>query len=321
MILTYHNISDGREHLDEAPHPFKLRPAITAQQFELHLRILKKSYNVVSLEEGVKWLKGGKELKNNLAVITFDDGYESFYTLAFPLLKKYDFPATVFLPTDFINQKKIFWWDELTNVFFHFDSKTLPSAQLIPIIGEKLVKQVRALKNDTKRKMQFLHSLESYLRSIEDQQREEKIERIKEILPLDQDVKSAELKTLSWGQIAEMSRGGISFGSHTCSHLNIGFASLEKIEEELAKSKESIETNVKVKVISFAYPYSADFETHLRVKPILDNLEYECACTCLTGVNLSNSDPFFLKRMTLPMTTYSSIISRELFLSLSGKSI
>jgi peptidoglycan/xylan/chitin deacetylase (PgdA/CDA1 family) len=319
LILTYHNISDGRENLAQVHHPFKLRPVTTCQQFELHLRILKKSYQVVSLEEGVQWLKRGKELKDKLVAITFDDGYESFYTLALPVLKKYDFPATMFLPTDYVNQDAIFWWDKLNRILFHFESETPPSSQLIPIMGEKLAKQFCAAGNDLRRKIEFLVCWESHLRNIEGRQRDEKIESLKEILLPGQDIKMANPGTLTWDQIAKMTTQGIAFGSHTCCHLNLKFARLEQVREELAKSKEIIEKKIRVRVNCFAYPYDADFETHLRVKSVLRDLEYECACTCTPGVNLSDHDPFFLRRTTLPMTTSNPLIARELLLDCSGK--
>jgi hypothetical protein len=91
------------------------------------------------------------------------------------------------------------------------------------------------------------------------------------------------------------------------------------VEEELAESKEIIEKNTKSNVVCFAYPYQGDSETHLKVKPVLKNLGYECSCTCLPGVNLSGFDPFFLRRMTLPMTASCPVIARELLLGFSGK--
>ncbi|HEX9912234.1 MAG TPA: polysaccharide deacetylase family protein [candidate division Zixibacteria bacterium] len=314
IILSFHNISEASESLDASFQPLNLRPETTIRQFELQLRCLKKCCKVVSLEEGVNWMKKERVFRDKLAVITFDDSYESFYTLAFPLLKRYDFPATVFLPTDFINSQRIFWWDELQQIIFYAVPSGESASVLIPVIGEKLAKQFYEAGKDFKHKAQFLESLEFYLRSIEEELRQEKIEKLKELLLTDQHVKLAKPRNLSWDQITEMSRQGISFGSHTCSHLNLKFASLERVKEELAKSKEIIEDNIKAKVVSFAYPIEADFETHLRVRPILINLKYECACAGWRRVNLSNFDPFFLRRTTLPMSAWKSLIVRELLL-------
>jgi peptidoglycan/xylan/chitin deacetylase (PgdA/CDA1 family) len=319
LVLTYHHLSDEPKPETYEKELFELRPSVTKRQFESHLQVLKKGFKVVSLPDIVREIRGKGRLENDSVAITFDDGYESFYRLAFPLLRKYDLPATIFLPTDFVSSQRMFWWDELLQIIFYAVPQHRSASFLIPVIGEKLAKQFCSAGNDVRLKKEFLESLEFHLRSIEDGQREEKIKNLKEILLPDRDVKSASLKTLGWDQIAEMVREGINFGSHTCSHLNLKFAPLEKVEEELAKSKEIIEKNIKARVVCFAYPYGADFETHLRVKAILNHLKYECACNCLPGVNLSNFDPFFLARITLPMSTSCPVIARELLLSYSEK--
>lgn len=319
LILTYHDLLDEVKPGDPQGKMFQLRPSTTISQFEVHLQVLKKRFNVVSLPDIAREIRDKGRLENDCVVITFDDGYESFYSLAYPLLRRYNFPATVFLPTGFINNPKMFWWDELLQIVFHAVSPHKPTSALISIMGEKLSNKLCAAGNEARRQRDFLESLEVYFRDIDDGEREEKIENLKEILASNQDVKSPSLKILSWDQIAEMSQSGVSFGSHTCSHPNLKFASLEQVEKELKQSKEIIEKNIKERVVCFAYPYAGDFETHLRVKPILNKLKYECACTCLIGVNLSTFDPFFLKRITLPMTMFSPVITRELLLSYSGR--
>jgi peptidoglycan/xylan/chitin deacetylase (PgdA/CDA1 family) len=319
LVLTYHNLSDEPEPGTVEKESFELRPSVTRTQFESHLRVLKEQFRVVSLPDAVREIKEEGRLENDAVAITFDDGYESFYRLAFPLLRKYGFSATVFLPTDFIGNQRMFWWDELLQIIFCAVPQRKSASFLTPLIGEKLAKEFCSAGNNARSKREFLESLEFYLRNIEDGVREQKTKDLKEILLPDQDVKSASLKTLTWDQLAEMVREGISLGSHTCSHLNLKFPPLEQVGEELAESKEIIEKKIRVRVDCFAYPYDADFETHLRAKSVLRDLKYECACTSTPGVNLSDLDPFFLKRITLPMTVSRPIIARELFLSYSGK--
>lgn len=54
-------------------------------------------YNVISLTQAVRGLLGEVDLPDHSIVITFDDGYENFYQYAYPVLKKYNFPATVYV--------------------------------------------------------------------------------------------------------------------------------------------------------------------------------------------------------------------------------
>jgi len=94
---------------------------VTPENFERQMKYLKdKGYNVISLDELVKGIKTGKEFPHNSAVITVDDGYRDNYVYAFPVLKKYGFPATIFVIANFIERKKDFMsWDELRDMSRH----------------------------------------------------------------------------------------------------------------------------------------------------------------------------------------------------------
>jgi len=101
----YHSISGDRE---ENVHPY-YRVNTSPERFEEHLQFLHENqYTVVSLGEAVKRLRENSsqwivEKGKRSVVITFDDGFADFYTYAFPLLRKYGFTATVFLPTGLID--------------------------------------------------------------------------------------------------------------------------------------------------------------------------------------------------------------------------
>ncbi|AEG14870.1 polysaccharide deacetylase [Desulfofundulus kuznetsovii DSM 6115] len=87
-VLMYHHISDTSRG-----------PAvITPRLFQAHLDTLKKEgYNVISAEKLARFLSGKDTIPPKAVVITFDDGYESFYTYAYPELKKRNMPATCFV--------------------------------------------------------------------------------------------------------------------------------------------------------------------------------------------------------------------------------
>jgi len=90
VILQYHHISNS------TPKSTSLSPLL----FEQHLDYLYRyHFKVLPLDVVIKGLKKGEHFDDKTVVITFDDGYRSIYTTAFPLLKKYRFPFTVFINT------------------------------------------------------------------------------------------------------------------------------------------------------------------------------------------------------------------------------
>ena len=94
-ILTYHKFSDnGADAL-----------TVTRKSFEDQMRFLKNhEYKVISLDEFYDFLELRQPIPRKSVVITFDDGWRSAYDIAFPILKKYGYPATLFVYTDFISE-------------------------------------------------------------------------------------------------------------------------------------------------------------------------------------------------------------------------
>ena len=87
-ILMYHHLSEDVTNSE----------MVSPEQFEAQIRALSEAgYTGVSFDELQAYVLRGAPLPEKPVVITFDDGYESNYTLAYPILQKYGMKATVFL--------------------------------------------------------------------------------------------------------------------------------------------------------------------------------------------------------------------------------
>lgn len=87
---------------------------VSAANFAAQLDWLARNdFHVIRLPQLLNYLEGREALPRRTVVITIDDGYESVHRYAFPLLKKYGFPATVFMYTDFIGAKDALSWAQL----------------------------------------------------------------------------------------------------------------------------------------------------------------------------------------------------------------
>lgn len=106
-IVMYHVVVPGG-----APNN---RLVVSPQTFEKQLAFLKRhGYRVLWLEDAAELMSGrGRRPAGRSLVLTFDDGTEDNYTYMFPILRKYGFPATIFMPVEHIGQPGKLTWEQL----------------------------------------------------------------------------------------------------------------------------------------------------------------------------------------------------------------
>jgi peptidoglycan/xylan/chitin deacetylase (PgdA/CDA1 family) len=206
-ILTFHAIEDRREPIS---FPSRLFERLTATLTE-------RGYRTVHLLEAVYGVRRGELGLDRSLVLTFDDGFASVYERAFPILRRLDMSATVFLT-----------------------------------VGE------RPRASPT-------HRLPSFLGR-----------------PM-----------LSWSEIREMSRYGITFGAHTLTHPDLTRLPLHRVRTEVAESKAAIEDALGREVTSFAYPFGRSSRA---VRSVVEPL-FRCACSDELGFLSSRSHPYEIARI------------------------
>jgi peptidoglycan/xylan/chitin deacetylase (PgdA/CDA1 family) len=110
IVLLYHRFEE---------HPRKGDTlAITPEEFEKEMGELKTSgFTVIPMQDFIAWRHGQKNIPARSAIITIDDGYLSGYDTAWPILKKFGYPFTVFIYIDYIGSGgKSISWDQLAEM-------------------------------------------------------------------------------------------------------------------------------------------------------------------------------------------------------------
>jgi len=274
MILNYHRVVSSDEDIKT---DLGVISAIK-EDFEKQINYLKKHYNVISSRDLIENIKGEKKLPINSVLITFDDGYIDVYLHAYNILKKHNFSAIVFLPTDYIGSSELFWWDELALLLRAQDVDTE--------IIRKTLNTVHDMSKEKKK--EFLEKIRNDCKKLKLSQCEKRL-------------------ILNWDEIREISNYGIEFGSHTCSHIVMAKSDLNSIKREVIDSTKLISEKLNKSTQIFSYPRGRPADFNNQHYDILREAGIELAVSSIEGINKGNIENYRLKRLsvTLNQTIYS----------------
>lgn len=277
LVLTYHRFSRAAE-------PGK----VSAAAFESHLDYLKVRNTVVTLSEAIDHLQTGRPLPPNPAVITIDDGYLDAYQVAFPILRRYGLPATLYAITDFVEQR-IWLWTDIMRFVLHKTERE----EVIADFGAGDRVQAR-LGSDAER-LSAAGRINDRLKRLPEKEKQRKIREIAE----DLDVEIPELpprgySAMSWDQACEMDTNGIAIESHTVTHPILTNVSDAELSFEMKVSKKRLEERLDRAVDHFCYP-NGSFDP--RVRRAAEAAGYTSAVTTEYGFNSGPADLLLLNRI------------------------
>jgi CelD/BcsL family acetyltransferase involved in cellulose biosynthesis/peptidoglycan/xylan/chitin deacetylase (PgdA/CDA1 family) len=296
VILCYHRIGSGGVPLYSALEP---------QIFEAQMKFLRNRYRIVSYDTLVKELADPGPPEHSVA-ITFDDGYRDVYRHAFPVLRRYEIPATIYLTWDAIETNSVAWYDR---VFLALSAAPGDKLDLI------LDRPRRFLLPTLDARLRAAEEIISYLRTQPSTRCAEFCFGLEKQIPLP--AEEIADRMLTWAHIREMQQAGVSFGSHTLSHAVVSRLEPEALERELSLSKANLEQRLGVSVKDFAYPFGkrADYEntTHAVARS-----GYRTASSTNWGINVPGVNPYELRRVAIGEERQLSMFAlklAQLFLS------
>ncbi|MGD9588157.1 MAG: polysaccharide deacetylase family protein [Pyrinomonadaceae bacterium] len=236
LILMYHRFSSGEEI-----------GKTSAALFERHLVYLKLHYNPISLSEAVTRYIANEPVPPRSVVLTVDDGYADFFDVAFPLLTKYEFPATIYVVTDFVGQKAWIWTDKMRFVFL-----AAPKGPVEVSVGTDRFEF--DLEGKTSR-FAAAGKVNSTLKRLPDDVKEAQISEIADSLKVQlPESPPAEFGPLTFDQLEELSKSRIEIGSHTVSHPILTNVDEQRLKDELEKSRSVVEPLASNGMVHFCYP-------------------------------------------------------------------
>jgi peptidoglycan/xylan/chitin deacetylase (PgdA/CDA1 family) len=261
-------------------------------RFEKQCAHLRKHYRPVSLTEAAARLCDGEPISERLVVVTVDDGYRDFLENAFPVLNRYDIPATVFLTTDLPDRKSWLWVDRVTYCI---------RQSRVREIALSIGGQERWVLDSEERRAQAAVLIKEAMKRIPDQDRLECLEKLPRLLEVELPREPPESHApLQWDDVRALAGRGVDFGAHTRTHPILSrLAAREELEAEIGGSKRRIEQEAGIEVRHFCYPNGgrADF-TQTAIDVVRDS-GFSTAVTGNPGVNRAGANLFELSRIAV----------------------
>ncbi len=246
------------------------------------LEYVRRRFHVVSLEAFLSGEATGAETSKPCCLLTFDDGWRDTYSTAYPCLRKFAIPATVFLTSGLIEARGGFWAERLRRAWRDSSAR----AQIQSLLDRDVQKQGQVAS---------LEHIIEWLKHMPAEERRLVLER----WPLSEDNcdgPDEPDQMLTWNQVMEMSRDGIEFGTHTVSHPLLTYENAATVERELRLSKQVLEEKLHRKARAFAYPNG---EWDERVRRWVEQVGYECAFTTRPGWYQRGQNPYTIPRILL----------------------
>ncbi len=248
FVLMYHRVTELE--ID----PWDL--AVSMENFEEQLIVLKKAYNVISMDELIE-AKKNRKLKDRTIAITFDDGYKDNYTVAYPILAKYELPATFFISSAYIESQKEFWWDKL--IRFILTDTDLPGKLELKTVDKYW--KIRQDNSEKQARLDFFMDVWGEIVQMHPNLREQVLSEIEEWSKHDNNKKPDHLP-MSKTELVDLAQHPlITIGGHTNNHAALSYLEHDDQREEIQNGKQWLEELLKKPIAGFSYPngsYNSD---------------------------------------------------------------
>ncbi len=263
-VLTYHRVCD-------------------AEAFEEQMRYLATRYHVVSMPELLHVYQQGDALPPRSVMLTFDDAYQNFADCAWPILKAYGMPVSLFVPTAFPDRRDgIFWWHHLEHAF-----RCTPGRDTLETpVGHLPLGTAMEREKALSRMKHFLKTLRY----------SEALERVHQICD-ELQAPPLEPSVLGWDALRRLAAEGVTLGAHSRTHTFMNSVTAQEAEDEVVGPLRDLEREIGTVLPIFAYP---DGRYNNVVIKVLRRAGFVLAFTTHRGTNdLSHADPLRLRRINI----------------------
>lgn len=246
-VLCYHRVGQPDEN---EFHGFRPNFSASIEQFRLQMKLLRKLFSPVSLQDVLDWRETGRPLPRRAVLVTFDDGYRDNGDVAWPIMRSLGIPGVIFVTTDYMGTGIAFLWDIAAYCF----EATRLKRVVLPLLGEVHLSTAMERYAATSAWVDASKRLPAQNRAL-------LIEALTASLEISPSPEAFAGLYLDWPTIRSLEKEGLEFGGHTHTHPILTRLSLPEAQGEIATSQRILTTELGHPARAFAYPNgsAADF--------------------------------------------------------------
>lgn len=289
-VFTYHRIADP------ATDPY-YEPVISAtpEGFRAQAAEIARRFRVLTLGEAIDRLQSGDH-PDRSALLTFDDGYRDNFEAAAPILRELGLPAAFFLPTGFLDEPRLPWWDEVAWIVknaparrFELPTSSDAAPLAIDLIDRPRSEAIRAIIGAIL--AGTIADVGSFLATLATQAG---------VVP-DSAAMGRSLFA-DWDQVRALTgpATGLSIGSHGRTHRKLAALDDDTQFDELAGSRRDLSDRLGLEIDAIAYPYGWPGAFTESTRAMAARAGYRVGFAAIEGINRPGSvDRFEVRRLNV----------------------
>jgi peptidoglycan/xylan/chitin deacetylase (PgdA/CDA1 family) len=293
-VLTYHRIDEPERRRDLDPALISATPA----EFERQIRLISEQFRPLAAEELLAVRAGRDRLPPRAVLVTFDDGYADFLAHAWPVLRRYRVPVTLFVTTDGRDDPASrYWWDRLHASLSATNRADLPASPIGPISLSSAAER-RAVGG----------RLRAHLKGLPHEVAMDALEEL--LVDLGAAEPSGSPALLGWPDLRTLSAEGAAIAPHTRTHPVLTGVEPGRLVDEIDGSLGDLEASLGSVTPLFAYPAGGHDG---RVAAAVERAGVRAAFTTVRGSNdFRRPDWYRLRRINVARRTRGPLLHAQL---------